>query len=218
MAPLRTARIRPRCSTTKKTLRSVGSWTNATGCVKPVAKVCARSWASASVAFAISIKIANAASGRRIRKTLSSSAMPRSVSRVVVVAWLCLLTACGSGNSPEPSPPGAGVGETITGRERIGWDQQASSPAELATFRYAIYVDGARSEIAEVSCSGERGSGRLPLLRPASPDVEWQSRAGACVVHRFRRHRRERSIGGIPRHCGRTRSGHRRQRSPLAMS
>ncbi len=35
--PLRTTRIRPACSTTNCTLRSSGSWTNATGAVKPEA-------------------------------------------------------------------------------------------------------------------------------------------------------------------------------------
>ena len=107
--------------------------------------------------------------------------MPRPVSPAVVVACLCLLTACGNGSTPNPSPPGGDVGETITGRERIGWDQQASSPAELATFRYAIYVDGTRSEIADVSCSATVGasgfpcSGRLPPMSNGTHMLELAS-------------------------------------------
>ena len=107
--------------------------------------------------------------------------MPRPVSPAVVVACLCLLTACGNTNPPDPSPPGGDVGETITGRERIGWDQQASSPAELATFRYAIYVDGTRSEMADVSCSATAGaagfpcSGRLPPMSNGSHVLELAS-------------------------------------------
>src|SRR5688572_3948327 len=66
---------------------------------------------------------------------------------------LVLAVACGDSRPPTPSPPGTGVGETITGRERIGWDQAAANASELATFRYAIYVDGARSELADVTCA-----------------------------------------------------------------
>jgi len=107
--------------------------------------------------------------------------MPRPV-HAAVVACLCLLTACGNnGTPPTPAPPGVGGGETITGQERLGWDQQAASPAELATFRYAIYVDGARSEIANVLCgdsAGEAGfpcSGRLPPMSNGTHMLELAS-------------------------------------------
>lgn len=83
---------------------------------------------------------------------------------------LALLTI-GCGRTPPPTPsPGPSGGETITGRERLGWDQPAASTAELATFRYAIYVDGARSEIADATCAVTAGaggfacSGRLPAM------------------------------------------------------
>lgn len=84
---------------------------------------------------------------------------------------LLVLLIVGCGRTPPPTPsPGPGGGETITGRERLGWDQQAGSTAELATFRYAIYVDGTRSEIADANCGAAAGpagfacSGRLPAL------------------------------------------------------
>ena len=89
---------------------------------------------------------------------------------------LLSLAACGQHTPPPPSTPG-GV-ETITGRERIGWDQLAGDTAELATFRYAIYVDGARSEVADASCGGAAGaagfacSGRLPALSPGAHTLE----------------------------------------------
>jgi len=97
-------------------------------------------------------------------------------------AW-CLLFAivtmtCGGSAPATPTPPGPGVGETITGRERIGWDQPASSPAELATFRYAIYVDGVRSEIAAATCAATSGaggfacSGQLPAMAPGAHTLE----------------------------------------------
>ena len=60
----------------------------------------------------------------------------------------------------------------------MGWDQQAGDAAELATHRFAIYVDGTRAELTEVSCSNTRGaagfacSGRLPPLTPGTHSLE----------------------------------------------
>jgi glucose/arabinose dehydrogenase len=60
----------------------------------------------------------------------------------------------------------------------MGWDQQAGDAAELATHRFAIYVDGTRAELTEVSCSNTRGasgfacSGRLPPLTPGAHSLE----------------------------------------------
>lgn len=96
-------------------------------------------------------------------------------------AWLLLAlvtAACGNGRPPTPSPPGTGTGETITGSERLGWDQRASSAAELATFRYAIYLDGARSELQGATCAATTGtigfacSGRLPTMAPGAHTLE----------------------------------------------
>jgi len=96
-----------------------------------------------------------------------------------VLITLFAVTGCGGTNTPPtPAPPGSGGGESITGRERIGWDQQASDRAELATFRYAIYVDGVRSELAEVSCTetatsaGFACAGRLPVLSAGAHTLE----------------------------------------------
>ncbi|OFW07356.1 MAG: hypothetical protein A3H96_05100 [Acidobacteria bacterium RIFCSPLOWO2_02_FULL_67_36] len=96
--------------------------------------------------------------------------------------WCTLLialgtTACEKKTPPTPSPGGT-EGETITGRERIGWDQQAAGASELATFRYAIYVDNARSEVADATCATTAGavgfacSGRLPAMVQGSHTLE----------------------------------------------
>lgn len=84
---------------------------------------------------------------------------------------LCIFScACGSSNQPTSSPPGSGGGESITGRERIGWDQTAASASDLATLRYAIYVDNVRSVVADVNCATTPGSngyacsGRMPSM------------------------------------------------------
>jgi hypothetical protein len=95
----------------------------------------------------------------------------RSLAAIVV-----LLCAAGCEKRPDPpsmpAPPGGG--ETITGSERLGWDQQASNAAELGTFRYAIFVDGNRSEVAGVLCgttaaaAGFPCSGGLPTMSAGS--------------------------------------------------
>ena len=74
--------------------------------------------------------------------------------RLIAIA-LFLVTACGG------SPPAPGGTETITGSERFGWDQPAADAGELASFRYALYVDEARSEAADVSCAPGPSSGRF---------------------------------------------------------
>lgn len=72
-----------------------------------------------------------------------------------VVCLSLLAAACGA------SPPAPTNADTITGAERFGWDQPATDATELASFRYAIYVDDARSEAADVSCATAASSGRF---------------------------------------------------------
>ena len=72
---------------------------------------------------------------------------------------------------PTPSP-GNGTPEIITGSERIGWDQPASGAAEIASFRYAIYVDGNRLVLGQSSCASAAGAAGFPCsaaLPPLSP-------------------------------------------------
>jgi aldose sugar dehydrogenase len=76
----------------------------------------------------------------------------------------CLLAvtfACGK-NTPEPPEITPGPTENVTGAERLGWTQTAADTRELSTFRYAVYVDGARAELTGISCQ--------PPSSPVSPD------------------------------------------------
>jgi hypothetical protein len=75
----------------------------------------------------------------------------------VSLASFVSLSSCGG--SPPTSP---GSGETITGSERFGWDQPAADAGELATFRYALYVNDARSEALDVSCDAAAAGGTFP--------------------------------------------------------
>lgn len=94
-----------------------------------------------------------------------------------MLSALLLCGACESKQPPTPAP-GPGTGESITGRERIGWDQPAADAAELATFRYAIYVDNVRSEMADPSCATTAGangfacSAPLPAMSPGAHTLE----------------------------------------------
>ena len=71
--------------------------------------------------------------------------------------------------------------ETITGNERLGWDQRASDAVELSTFRYAVYVDGTRSELTAATCATASTDGafacsaRLPALSPGAHTIELAS-------------------------------------------
>jgi glucose/arabinose dehydrogenase len=86
------------------------------------------------------------------------------------------VAACGGNGPPAPSPGGGDTG-TITGRERLAWDQLAQSDAELATFRYALYVDGNRTELPNASCTFGPGTvyvctAQLPSMAPGRHTLE----------------------------------------------
>jgi glucose/arabinose dehydrogenase len=82
-----------------------------------------------------------------------------------------------SSDTPAPGDGGGGGGaEQITGNERIGWQQAAATPAELAAFRYNIYIDNVATEMQGVSCTaasaGFSCSGQLPAMRPGRHTLE----------------------------------------------
>jgi glucose/arabinose dehydrogenase len=96
--------------------------------------------------------------------------------RLLVVLGACVvLVAC---NDDPPTTPPPSNSERITGNERIGWDQPAANASELASFRYAIYVDGTRSELTDVACSATAGpagfacSAGLPSMTAGSHTLE----------------------------------------------
>jgi glucose/arabinose dehydrogenase len=101
----------------------------------------------------------------------------RPARSLILAAIVMAASACQKQPPPTPDPSPDGV-ETIRGTERLGWDQQAFDTAELAAFRYAIYVDGSRSELSEIACASSAGangfacSGRLPALTPGQHTLE----------------------------------------------
>jgi hypothetical protein len=47
----------------------------------------------------------------------------------------------------------------ITGAQGIGWDQPIIDGVAIEAMRFAIYLDGARSELPGVSCTASGSSG-----------------------------------------------------------
>jgi len=88
--------------------------------------------------------------------------MPRCLLWPLLFAAL-LVSSCKKNQPPPQTPPS---GEQITGNERLGWTQPATDAVELADFKYAIYVDGARSPLAGTSCSPTPSSGGFDCSAP----------------------------------------------------
>jgi glucose/arabinose dehydrogenase len=99
------------------------------------------------------------------------------MSRPVLILCCVLVAGC----KKAPAPPSTGSPaeiQTINGTERLGWNQPAANSAELSVIAYALYVDGARREVAPVSCADVAGAGgftcsaALPALTAGSHTLE----------------------------------------------
>jgi len=97
---------------------------------------------------------------------------------------LCVAAMVACNKTPSAPPPPSTTpapSETITGNERLGWDQRASDALELSTFRYAVYVDGTRSELTAATCATTSTDGafacsaRLPALSTGAHTIELAS-------------------------------------------
>ena len=126
----------------------------------------------------------------RAPSPVSGARAPRAVlhhARLALLIVLLSTWACGgNGDAPADPAPGGGAGETITGRERLGWTQTASDARELATLRFALYVNGSRVVLESASCtagaSGPDGfacSSPLPPLTPGAHVLELAAFVGS---------------------------------------
>lgn len=96
--------------------------------------------------------------------------------------FACLaILACGGKEPPAPDPGNPVDGIQVSGRERLGWSQQAADAVELAQLQYAVYVDNTRVTLTGVSCGSTSGpsgfdcSAPLPALTPGSHTLELAS-------------------------------------------
>jgi glucose/arabinose dehydrogenase len=97
---------------------------------------------------------------------------------VLPVAIAVLVAACSSATPPPAHSPDSGTAEAVSGRERMGWDQQADNAAQLARFRFAAYVDGTRRDLSDVNCAPTAEpqvfacTSKLPPLAPGTHILE----------------------------------------------
>jgi hypothetical protein len=78
---------------------------------------------------------------------------------VFAIAMTIACAAC-SRSHPAEEP------QVLTGHERFGWDQKAADRAELSKLRYAMYVDGNRTEITDATCSDTAGAAGFACTCP----------------------------------------------------
>jgi aldose sugar dehydrogenase len=99
------------------------------------------------------------------------------------VLYAVALVACDKSKSPDEG------GGQLSGSERLGWNQSSADPAELPTYQYVAYVDGARSDLADVSCVPAGAtqvscSARLPTMSPGSHTIELATVRGGVESER----------------------------------
>lgn len=79
---------------------------------------------------------------------------------LLCVLALIAATACRRSASVSEEAP------VLTGHERFGWDQKAADRTELSKLRYAMYVDGTRTEITDATCSDTPGAAGFSCTCP----------------------------------------------------
>jgi glucose/arabinose dehydrogenase len=100
------------------------------------------------------------------------------------IVFVCLLAAVASGCDKKEDPPSSQLPSgSITGRERVGWDQAAPGADELAQYSYVLYVDNGPVLLSEATCGALTGelptascSSPLPPLRPGTHTLELVTR------------------------------------------
>jgi glucose/arabinose dehydrogenase len=98
-----------------------------------------------------------------------------------VLALACICVSGCDQREPETPDPGNPSGEVrVSPGDRLGWLQQAADAAEVASFQFALYVDGTRTTLAGVSCTPAAGgafdcSGTLPMLTTGTHTLELAS-------------------------------------------
>ena len=84
-----------------------------------------------------------------------------TAARVLLTAVLLGGAACGGRTTeppsptpaPTPQPPDAPSGSTVSGNERIGWNQELVPETSANDYRFDVYVDADRTALGGVTCT-----------------------------------------------------------------
>ena len=100
---------------------------------------------------------------------------PRAGVRLAAGSYACDSEKTQAAAQPPP--------DSITGRERLGWDQQAPDADELQRSSYVLYVDGVGVVLPDATCGALAGEGPsaacsspLPPLQPGRRTLELVTR------------------------------------------
>ena len=103
----------------------------------------------------------------------------RSLALIVVT---CLCVAGCDKKEPETPDPGDPSGEVpVSPGDRLGWMQQAADAVQVASFQYALYVDGSRMPLSNATCTAAASgtgfdcSAPMPTLSAGSHTIELAS-------------------------------------------
>jgi glucose/arabinose dehydrogenase len=106
---------------------------------------------------------------------------------LLCLAIALLGAACGGSDSSAPAAPStgsppptsSGSGITVTGTEKIGWDQAANAATDLTHYQYLGYVDDVPQVLTNVSCASTTSaagtfpcSASLPKMSVGSHQLE----------------------------------------------
>jgi glucose/arabinose dehydrogenase len=98
----------------------------------------------------------------------------------VVLVTCTSIVACDK-KEPETPNPGDPSGEVrVAPGDRLGWVQQAPDTVQLASYQFALYIDGARSVLTGVNCTASGVStfdcsAQLPAFSPGTHTLELAS-------------------------------------------
>ena len=111
--------------------------------------------------------------------------MPLMVRSLALIVAACICVAgCDkkTPETPDPGLPGSPSGDVrVSPGDRLGWVQQAVDAAEIATFQFALYIDGTRATLTSVSCASAASgtafdcSALLPTLSTGTHTLELAS-------------------------------------------
>lgn len=102
--------------------------------------------------------------------------------RLAIIVLACICVASCDKKDPEDPDPGNPSGDVqISPGDRLGWTQQAADATELASFQFALYLDGFRLTLTGVSCTRAASgtafdcSATLPTFSPGTHTLELAS-------------------------------------------